>query len=111
MLADLVAALGEPSESYDIGAPVSSRLEIRRKTAFWCLQSRLPRTQPLDEHIEELVAFVEAHSGFAALGDQIEGDIFCGVFTGDGTQGGFTLTSDLTRRLGELGLDVTFDLH
>ena len=113
-LADLVAALGEPTGSYDIGDPVSVRLPdgSRRTRAYWSLSSSAQRTQPLDDHVAELVEFIEAHSRqFDALKDNAEIDIFCGVFTGDGTQGGFTLASDLIRKLAALNLDVSFDLY
>ncbi|MET9626629.1 DUF4279 domain-containing protein [Lentzea sp. NPDC006480] len=112
--ADLVAVLGEPTEGYDIGDPVSQRRPDgpRRKWAHWRLGSTAPRTQPLDEHIAELVTFAEAHSrGFDALGDKVLTDVFCGVFTADDSQGGFTLEADLIRRLGALNLVVGFDLY
>jgi RimJ/RimL family protein N-acetyltransferase len=37
-------------------------------------------------------------------------DIFCGVFSGDGVQGGFQLDQDLLRRL-DLQVAVTFDVY
>lgn len=113
-LADLVAALGEPSRSYDIGDPVSPRRPDgpRRTVSYWCLRSQAPRTSPLDEHIAEPVTFVDAHSHeLHVLRDKTQVDVFCGVFTGDGTQGGFTLGADLMCLLGDLNLDVSFDLH
>ncbi len=112
--ADLVAVLGEPTKGYDIGDLVSPRRPDgpRRTSAHWCLRSAAPRTQPLDEHIAELITFVEVHSReFGELGDKVQIDVFCGVFTGDDSQGGFTLGSDLIRRLGDLNLDVGFDLY
>ncbi|MGI5504360.1 DUF4279 domain-containing protein [Lentzea sp. CA-135723] len=111
MLAELVAALGEPDHGYDIGDPVSRRRTDgpRRTMSHWSLSSRAERTSPLDEHVAELVAFVEGRRReFEALGGDV--DIFCGVFTADDAQGGFTFTTDLMRRLAELDLEVTFDL-
>ncbi|MDX8055218.1 DUF4279 domain-containing protein [Lentzea sp. BCCO 10_0798] len=113
-LPDLVAALGEPTRSYDIGDLVSPRRPDgpRRTSAYWSLGSQAQRTDPLDQHIAELVTFVDAHRReIDALRDKAQIDAFCGVFTGDDTQGGFTLTSGLMRRLGELNLDVGFDLY
>ncbi|GHH60822.1 DUF4279 domain-containing protein [Lentzea cavernae] len=113
-LADLVASLGEPTRSYDVGDPVSPRRPDgpRRAVSHWALRSRAQPTSPLDEHLSELVVFVEAHSReIEALRDKAEIDVFCGVFAGDDAQGGFTLTADLMRRLAALGLDVGFDLY
>ncbi|WP_170166404.1 DUF4279 domain-containing protein [Lentzea atacamensis] len=113
-LTELVAVLGEPTRGYDIGDLVSPRRPDgpRRTNAHWSLGSAALRTQPLDEHVAELVTFVEAHSReFDALGDKVQIDVFCGVFTADDSQGGFTLGSDLIRRLSALNLDIGFDLY
>lgn len=112
-LADLVAALGDPTESYDVGDQVSPRNPAGRRTnAYWSLTSRAQRTRPLDEHIAELVTFAEARNReLEALGDKVQIDVFCGVFAGDDAQGGFTLGADLMRRLNALHLDVSFDLY
>ena len=110
-MADLVAALGGPDHGYDIGDPVGSCTDGPRRTmSHWSLHSRVERTRPLDEHVAELVEFVEGHRrAFEAL--EADVDIFCGVFTADDAQGGFTFTADLLRRLAELGLEVGFDLY
>ncbi|WP_394615258.1 DUF4279 domain-containing protein [Lentzea sp. JNUCC 0626] len=112
-LAELVAVLGEPAWGYDIGDPVGRLPDGPRRTmSYWSLGSSAERTSPLDEHIAELVAFVEAHRReFGAIRSNVEIDIFCGVFTADDAQGGFTLTTDLMRRLAELDLEVGFDLY
>ncbi|MFD4672381.1 DUF4279 domain-containing protein [Lentzea sp. NPDC058450] len=111
VLADLVAALGEPDHGYDIGDPVGRRPDgPRRAVSHWSLHSRTERTRPLDEHVAELVTFVEGHRReFEELKADV--DIFCGVFTADDAQGGFTFTADLMQRLAELGLEVGFDLY
>ncbi|MFS8105222.1 DUF4279 domain-containing protein [Lentzea alba] len=113
-LADLVAALGESTDGHDIGDPVSRRRPdgALRAGAQWALTSSAQRTSPLDEHVAELVAFIEARSReIDALGDKVQIDVFCGVFTGDDAQGGFTLEADLMRRLSALNVDVVFDLY
>ncbi|GLY53760.1 DUF4279 domain-containing protein [Lentzea sp. NBRC 102530] len=113
VLAELVAALGEPARGHDIGDPVGRLPDGARRTmSYWSRAGRAERTSPLDEHIAELVAFVEAHRReFDALRGDVEIDIFCGVFTADDAQGGFTLTVDLMRRLAELELEVGFDVY
>jgi hypothetical protein len=113
-LADLVAVLGEPTASHDVGDPVLAKHPEgpRRPHARWSLQSRVPRIRPLDEHIGELVAFVEHHrASIDSLRDQARIDIFCGVFTDDDAQGGFAFTSELIQRLADVDVDVTFDLY
>jgi hypothetical protein len=68
--------------------------------------------RPLDEHIDELVVFAEIHrDALDSLRADCSIDIFCGVFSGEGAQGGFALEPSLTRRLSDLQLAVEFDLY
>lgn len=114
-LADLTAALCEPTKSHDLGDPVSGRnlSAPRREHSHWALEPTGLRTaRPLDDQLAELVAFAEAHR--TTLEDlRAEGlvDVFCGIFSGEGAQGGFGLDPALMRRLAELDLRVTFDIY
>ena len=102
-LAELTNRLGEPSEGHDLGDPISSSRPDsgRRKHAIWMLESGLDRTRPLDEHIEALVEAVEAQpEAFEAIREKSRIDVFCGLFSGDGAQGGFTLEPQPSARLG-----------
>jgi hypothetical protein len=115
-LAELTAVLGEPTDGTDKGDPVSrSRPEgPKRPRTRWGFTSHAARTQPLDEHIEEIVAYVEAHrEAFDSVRPQVRMDIFCGIFSADGslTMGGFTLAPDLLRRLVDLGLPVRIEVY
>jgi hypothetical protein len=67
--------------------------------------------QPLDEQIEELVQFAEAHSGaLDPLRPTCHIDLFCGV--GQRTiNTGFQLPPDLTRRIAALELTLTVDVY
>ncbi len=110
--ADLVVALGTPTKSYDVGSLVSPRSQTRRKHSGWILDSSGHMTvQPLDEQIEELVQFAEAHSEmFDQLRPTCHADLFCGV--GQRTiNAGFQLRPDLTRRIAALELTITVHVY
>jgi hypothetical protein len=111
---ELEARLGEPTRGHDIGDPVSRRRpdSPKRRHAYWTLESSIERTRPLDEHIDELLAFAEKRRDvFASLRRDCKMDIFCGVFSGVDAQGGFSLEPSVSRRLGELQLPVVFDIN
>jgi hypothetical protein len=110
--ADLVDALGTPTKSYDVGSLVSPRSQSRRKHSGWILDSSGHITaQPLDEQIEELVQFAEAHSGaLDQLRPTCDIDLFCGI--GEHTiNAGFQLRPDLTRRIAALELPITVHIY
>jgi hypothetical protein len=67
--------------------------------------------QPLDEQIEELVQFAEAHSMVLdRLRPTCDIDLFCGI--GERTiNAGFHLRPDLTRRIGALELTVSVHVY
>jgi hypothetical protein len=113
-LAELTATLGQPTHGHDIGDPVSSRrpnAALHRHT-MWLFESGLDRTTPVDKHIENLVAFVETHrQAVDSLRDQCMVDIFCGLFSGDGAQGGFTIEPGLSARLANLQLPLDLDIY
>jgi hypothetical protein len=113
-LTELTERLGEPSDGYDIGDPVSSRrLESgRRRQSMWLLDNGLDRTRPLDEQIAKLVAFVEGHRQTVdSLREQCTVDIFCGLFSGHGATGGFIISPGLSSRLANVQLPVDFDIY
>ena len=109
---DLVAALGTPTKSYDVGSLVSPRSQTRRKHSGWILHSTgYETTQPLDEQIEELVQFAEAHSmALDRLRPMCTFDLFCGVAQRT-INAGFHLRPDLTRRIAALELAITVDVY
>jgi hypothetical protein len=111
-LGELTLALGQPTTSHDIGDPVG-RGGGERKHAYWGRESRIERTRPLNEHVELLLTFAEARRGSLAelreRGCRI--DVFCGVFSESTAQGGWVFEPELSRRLAELGLPVSFDLY
>ena len=109
---DLVAALGTPTKSHDVGSLVSARSQTRRNDSGWILHSNgHMTTQPLAEQIEELVQFAEAHSEVLdRLRPSCDIDLFCGV--GERTiNAGFQLRPDLTRRIAALELTITVHFY
>jgi Domain of unknown function (DUF4279) len=113
-LRDLTAALGSPTTGHDRGEPASRSNPDgpKRGQASWLLESKGRRARPLEDQIEELVAFAEEHrKAFEALAPMLERRIVCGVFSGEHAQGGFILGPGLLRRLADLDLPVVFDLY
>jgi hypothetical protein len=115
-LAELTAVLGKPTDGTDKGDPVvrSRPQGPKRPRSRWGLESQAPRTQPLDEHVAELAAYVEEHrDAFDSLRPHVRMDIFCGIFSADGslTMGGFTLGLDLLGRLVDLELPLRIEVY
>ncbi len=113
-LAELTARLGEPTRGKDIGEPVTLRRPDAplRKATHWGLTSTAERSEPLDVHVAEILDFAESHRGeLDALRAQCDICIWCGVFSGEDAQGGFTFDPALNRRLADLALEVVFDLY
>jgi hypothetical protein len=110
--ADLVAALGTPTISHDVGSLVSPRSQTRRTDSVWILDSSGHKTnQPLDEQIEELVQLAEARSEVLdRLRATCHADLFCGV--GERTiNAGFQLRPGLARRIAALELTITVHVY
>jgi ubiquinone/menaquinone biosynthesis C-methylase UbiE len=112
-LAELTRRLGEPTRGWDIDEPVTPRYPERLRTnSVWTLESQLGRQAPLDEHVAPLLDFAELRRAeLDELRAECWMDMFCGVFTGDAGQGGFTFEPELIKRLSDLGLAVVFDVY
>jgi hypothetical protein len=113
-LAELEARLGMSTEGHNIGDPVSRKRPDgpKRRHAQWSLQSSIERGRPLDEHVDELVTFAETHrDALNSLRADCSIDIFCGLFSSDGAQGGFTIEPSLSQRLSDLQLAVGIDVY
>ena len=109
---DLVAVLGTPTKSHDVGSPVSPRSQARRTHTGWILHSTgHMTTQPLDEQIEELVQYVEANSvAFDGFRPACNIDLFCGVAQRT-INAGFQLRPSLIQRIAALGLTITVEVY
>jgi hypothetical protein len=48
---ELAAALGDPTRGHDIGDPVSSRTDAKRRHSHWNLVADVDRERPLHERL------------------------------------------------------------
>jgi uncharacterized protein DUF4279 len=123
-LADLRAALGEPTNGHDRGDLISpGRSDARRPHSFWSLGSGLPRTEPLEAHVGALlVAAEERRDALERLRPDVRTSFFCGVFRHDQWSPveaaetvvfgcGFILTPDILRRLADLAMPFECDIY
>jgi hypothetical protein len=109
-LAEITAVLGPPTESRDIGEPVSQRPgAAKSKHSFWSLCAEVEGTRPLDEHVEQVVELAEGHAaGLSQLRPHCRViDITCSVHAEPFAEGGWEFTPDLMRRVAELDLVLT----
>jgi hypothetical protein len=114
-LAELEAGLGTPTRGHDKGDPVSRRYPdgAKRPHASWILESTPERTEKLDRHIDELVGFAETHRDVVGSlrARDARVDVYCGILSGDGTRGGFTIHPSLSQRLGALKLPLAIEIY
>ena len=100
-------SIGEKGALMSPGNPASHR----RETSLWLLESDLPRSVELEDHIAHLLTFIEAHSvQFSRIRAHCETDIFCGFFSHQ-SQGHFYLDVKLMNRLVALNADLVFDIY
>lgn len=111
---DISTVMGvRPSESYDIGDVISKRspTPTLRTESVWLFSSGVPDAQPLEDHIEELLAFSEQRAfNLKQLSSECDIEMFCTFSTFNG-QGGFVLDKFAAQRVAKLGIDLVFDLY
>ena len=79
---------------------------------FWCLESDLPQTASVDDHVRALASKLLGHEG-ALKGLRAQGyrmDIFVGIFGIDGNAS-VRLSPSTMGLLGRLQLDLDLDLY
>ena len=109
--AEVTARVGvPPSESWRRG-DVCSRTQRERKFSRWCLHSRLPRDQELEEHIRDVLAQLDANpEAFRAVSLEFGGCMqLVGYFHRD--YPGLHFEPDITEGLARYGLAVDFDFY
>ena len=102
-----------PTSIWGKGALMSPRNpdSRRRETSIWLLESGLPDSAELEDHIAYLVTFLEEHLvQFKAIQADCTIDIFCGFFSYQ-SQGHFSLDHILMKRLVALEGDLVFDIY
>lgn len=112
----------QPDYSHQKGAPnnrksKSGRIIVGRphKTGIWSINSNLPESSSLEEHITGLLERLEPSSDaikrLSKEGYRV--DIYCGYFSKPGTQGGFDISPSVLERMGKMGISLavsTFEL-
>jgi len=111
-LEDITAALETPpTRGVRAGSPIG-RLDPThvRQESIWLLETSLGEGVSLDAHLEELTSFAEAHvQQMVQLRPSCDLDMRC-AFASESGQGGFVISSNLLRRLGQLELELWIDL-
>jgi len=77
----------------------------------WILDSPLPETSPIEEHIGYFLGLLEQHTdGLKQLPTDCSIDIWCTIFT-SGEFAGFALDRALIKRLAAKGLELVFSVY
>lgn len=83
------------------------------KTGIWSINSNLPETSTLEEHLVSLLDRLEPVSDkilqLSAEGYRI--DIFCGYFFNHGFNGGFDISPLVLTRMGKMGIYLAVSVN
>lgn len=101
---DQAISKGESLSNRNPKSPIS-------KEHRWTLNSKTPNFKPLENHLEEIVSYIESHqSAIQDLLSDCDLEIRCAFSSGNG-QGGFFLDSALLKRLATKSIDILVDLY
>ena len=110
----ITQALGvEPSSAGNKGDPISRHAPQSgiRDLSTWILESGIGTSQPLEEHLEALLPFVESRAAaLRQLTADCKLEIFCGFSSGNG-QGSLVMGHRALKTIGSVGFDVVLDLY
>jgi hypothetical protein len=103
-----------PTKSFDVGDVIGScgamNGKLRRHT-LWSLSADLPATSTLEDQIDWLLNFLDAHlRELEILRPDCSLDLFC-FYSSENGQGSIELSSATMKRLGNLGVDLIVDLY
>lgn len=83
------------------------------KTGLWSINSTLPETSSLEEHLISLLDRLDPVGGtikqLSAEGYRV--DIFCGYFFKPGVQGGFDISPNTLERMGKMGVNLALSTN
>ena len=102
-----------PTRQYEKGDIVSrkSPASPRRRNSMWMIESDLPESTEIEDHIRSLCDKIQSRSqALDTLRSNCTIDIFCGYFSESG-QAGFTLSNEVIGRVAALGFDLIFDVY
>ena len=102
----------EPDKSYDVGDAVGSKLHPDgpfRKEAFWSLQSRLPDSAPLAQHLRNLVEMFDSRlEALRSIRLNSKQMFWCGLFGDYEMSAGFEVPADVIEWCSEV-VEIAFD--
>jgi hypothetical protein len=100
----------QPTLAYRKGDRVSTRSEARRKQGMWQIESALPESKSLEEHINSVLSAIQCS---CELWERVTGnlsrDIFCGLFV-ESQSSGVSLSAAVLREVVQRGLSIEVDL-
>lgn len=99
-----------PSDSWRAG-DLHPRTRLERKVSCWSLHSRLPRNEPLEAHIKDVLDKLDENpEGFTSLSRDYGGCMqLVGYF--HESHPGLHFDTDLVASLGRYSLSVDFDFY
>ena len=102
----------EPDISRRKGDLLHSGKHQREATGgAWILEGNLPRTTPVEEQVEALLARVTGNlEVWNQLVTECRADVFCGLFLTDSNRG-FSISPRLAKLLSERGVTIDFDIY
>jgi hypothetical protein len=111
---EITAVIGiSPTREYEKGDIISrkSPKPVRRQNSMWMIESGLPESADIEDHILSLCDKIQPCSeALNSLRSDCDVDIFCGYFSESG-QAGFSLSNQVLGRVVSLGLDLIFDVY
>jgi Domain of unknown function (DUF4279) len=111
---EVTARVGiDPTEAHARGTPKSRRdpRSARRRSSIWLLESGLPRTASLREHLDSLSRSIRPHlRKFTSLTGEATIDFFIGLNLDPG-QSSFEIDDSFLQMCGVLHAKLIFDLY
>jgi hypothetical protein len=102
----------EPTKSFVKGDSFPNHSKSRRQHSIWEIQSPLPLSVDVEEHIEALLSFLESNiEAVQKAKENFEVGVSCAVYYHEGCNQGFYLTESIIERLAKLNLSIDFDLY
>jgi hypothetical protein len=99
-----------PSESWRAG-DLHPRTRHERKFSRWFLHSRLPRNEPLEAHVKDVLDQLDENAaGFISLSREYGGGMQLVGYFHEGYPG-LHFDADIVARLGRYNLSVDFDFY
>lgn len=103
------------TRSYEKGDPIAKRNagDMFRQESAWFLESSADPSESLDQHIHEIVTFLEKHlEPLKKLENECKIDLVCGLFSGN-SHGNFWLDSRIIKRVAalEYEVEIVFDVY